>query len=368
MTESRNMDRKRDIVVQADGLKKYFDKKSLRGRVLKRVKAVDDISFEVRRGESFGLVGESGCGKSTTAMLLSGLYPLTEGSILFNGMDISSVKDPEANRARKKIQMVFQDPAASIDPRMKIRDTLEEPYRIQKKQMTEDMLDELLRTVSLDETYKDRYPHELSGGQKQRIGIARALAMDPQVIILDEPTSALDVNVQAQIINLLDRIKEDKGLSYLLITHDLSVVRTVCQRVAVMYLGKIVEQGPVDAVFSAPAHPYTRALFSNIPVLDEVKPEKIILEGDVPSPRNVPPGCRFHPRCPAAREQCSREEPAMREIGEEHTAACHFLAEPASAQNIVDPARAQTEIAEPTRAQTDIAGLTDTQTEYGGEE
>lgn len=316
------MEGKAEVVLQVEGLKKYFDKKNLRGRVLKRVRAVDGIDFEVLRGESFGLVGESGCGKSTTAMLLSGLYPLTEGKIAFNGMDISSLKDPQARERRKKIQMVFQDPAASIDPRMKIRTTLAEPYRIQKKPVTEEMLDTLLKTVSLDETYKDRYPHELSGGQKQRVGIARALAMDPQVIILDEPTSALDVNVQAQIINLLDRIKREKGLSYVLITHDLSVVRTVCERVAVMYLGKIMEQGPVDRVFANPVHPYTQALFSNIPVLDEEKPERIILQGDVPSPRDIPSGCRFHPRCPRATTRCASEEPQIVQVGPEHTVSC----------------------------------------------
>ncbi|MGM9974232.1 MAG: ABC transporter ATP-binding protein [Clostridiaceae bacterium] len=312
----------KDVVIQVKNLKKYFEKKNFRGKVLKRVKAVDGISFEVYKGESFGLVGESGCGKSTTAMMLSGIYSKTEGEIIFNGMDVSSIKDPAVKKARKKIQMVFQDPTASIDPRMKIRTTLEEPYRIQKKNVTEEIIDDLLHTVSLDETYKDRYPHELSGGQKQRIGIARALAMDPQVIILDEPTSALDVNVQAQIINLLDEIKNEKKLSYILITHDLSVVKTVCQRVAVMYLGKIMEQGLVEDVFDNPAHPYTKALFSNIPVLDDEKPEKIILEGDVPSPRNIPSGCRFHPRCPKAMERCSQEEPETVEIGDNHFVTC----------------------------------------------
>lgn len=317
-----SVEMQKDVVIQVKNLKKYFEKKNFRGKVLKRVKAVDGISFEVYKGESFGLVGESGCGKSTTAMMLSGLYSSTEGEIIFNGMDVSSIKDPAVKKARKKIQMVFQDPTASIDPRMKIRTTLEEPYRIQKKNVTEEIIDDLLHTVSLDETYKDRYPHELSGGQKQRIGIARALAMDPQVIILDEPTSALDVNVQAQIINLLDEIKNEKKLSYILITHDLSVVKTVCQRVAVMYLGKIMEQGLVEDVFDNPAHPYTKALFSNIPVLDDQKPEKIILEGDVPSPRNIPSGCRFHPRCPKAMERCSLEEPETVEIGDNHFVTC----------------------------------------------
>lgn len=317
-----SVEMQKDVVIQVKNLKKYFEKKNFRGKVLKRVKAVDGISFEVYKGESFGLVGESGCGKSTTAMMLSGLYSKTEGEIIFNGMDVSSIKDPAVKKARKKIQMVFQDPTASIDPRMKIRTTLEEPYRIQKKNVTEEIIDDLLHTVSLDETYKDRYPHELSGGQKQRIGIARALAMDPQVIILDEPTSALDVNVQAQIINLLDEIKNEKKLSYILITHDLSVVKTVCQRVAVMYLGKIMEQGLVEDVFDNPAHPYTKALFSNIPVLDDEKPEKIILEGDVPSPRNIPSGCRFHPRCPKAMERCSQEEPETVEIGDNHFVTC----------------------------------------------
>ncbi len=313
------------VVLQVEGLKKYFEKKNMLGRVLKRVKAVDGIDFCVRKGESFGLVGESGCGKSTTAMLLTGLYSATEGVIHFNGEDITHPREQAVREHRRKIQMVFQDPAASIDPRMKIRDTLAEPYRIQKKAVSEEELDALLRTVSLDETYKDRYPHELSGGQKQRVGIARALAMEPQVIVLDEPTSALDVNVQAQIINLLNDIKAQKGLSYVLITHDLSVVRTVCERVAVMYLGRIMEQGPVREVFEAPAHPYTQALFSNIPVLDEEKPEKIILQGDVPSPRNIPSGCRFHPRCPKATPRCAQMEPGETQVGADHTVSC-FLA------------------------------------------
>jgi oligopeptide/dipeptide ABC transporter ATP-binding protein len=316
---------KSEVIIKVDGLKKYFEKKNLRGKVLKCLKAVDDISFEIYRGESFGIVGESGCGKSTTAMLLSGLYPLTAGRIEFKGVDISDDRNAQVKEHRKKIQMVFQDPTTSIDPRMKIRATLEEPFAIQKIKDMEEHIDELLRTVSLDKTFKDRYPHELSGGQKQRIGIARALAMSPQVIILDEPTSAVDVNVQAQIINLLEEIKEQKDLSYILITHDLSVVKIVCQRVAVMYLGKIMEQGPVDPIFAAPHHPYTKVLFSNIPVLDDVRPERIILQGDVPSPSNIPTGCRFHPRCPNAQAYCKTEEPQMRSTGNGCMAACHYM-------------------------------------------
>ncbi len=314
-------------VLQVKGLKKYFEKKSMRGRVISSLKAVDDISFDVYPGESFGIVGESGCGKSTTAMMLSGLYSLTDGTITFNGVDISDFSNKAVKEERKKIQMVFQDPAASLNPRMKVRATLMEPFVIQGIKVDESKIDELLEIVGLSAAYKDRYPHELSGGQKQRIGVARALAMDPQVIILDEPTSALDVNVQAQIINLLEQIKEQKNLSYVLISHDLSVVKTVCRRVAVMYLGKIVEQGPVDEIFAAPKHPYTKALFSNIPVLDDEKREKIILEGDVPSPSKIPSGCRFHPRCWKAQEICKNEQPQMRDTGNGCCAACHFVEE-----------------------------------------
>jgi oligopeptide/dipeptide ABC transporter ATP-binding protein len=314
-----------EVVIRVDGLKKYFEKKNLFGKVLKCLKAVDDINFELFRGESLGIVGESGCGKSTTAMMLSGLYRLTAGKIEFDGVDISDYRNKKVKEHRKKIQMVFQDPTASIDPRMKIRAILAEPLVIQKIKDLEERINELLYIVGLDETFKDRYPHELSGGQKQRIGVARSLAMDPQVIILDEPTSAVDVNVQAQIINLLEEIKQKKDLSYILITHDLSVVKTVCQRVAVMYLGKIMEQGPVDYIFGAPNHPYTKALFSNIPVLGEERPQRIILKGDVPSPRNIPAGCRFHTRCPAAQAKCKIEEPQMHNTGNGCTAACHYI-------------------------------------------
>lgn len=319
------MDSQKEVVLKVNNLKKTFEKKNLRGRVLKSVRAVDDISFEIFRGESLGLVGESGCGKSTTAMMISGLYAPTGGTIEFDGKDITDIKNPDIKEHRRRIQMVFQDPAASIDPRMKIKDTLREPFQIQGIKADESKIDQILQSVSLDATYKDRYPHEISGGQKQRIGIARALTMNPSLIVLDEPTSALDVNVQAQIINLLEEIKKEKKLSYLLITHDLSVVKTVCDRVAIMYLGRIMEQGPVDDVFSNPRHPYTKALFSNIPVLDENKPEKILLQGDVPSPRNIPSGCRFHPRCPLATEKCSESEPELTEVGVHHFACCHYL-------------------------------------------
>lgn len=313
-------------VIRVDNLQKHFIKKNILNKEIKRLKAVDGISFEVAEGESLGLVGESGCGKSTTAMLLSGLLPATGGNIYFNDEDITDIysKDIGKKDRRKKIQMVFQDPSASLNPRMRIKSILAEPFILQGKKVTDEQIVELLATVGLEPEYKDRYPHEMSGGQKQRIIIARALSMEPQVLILDEPTASLDVNVQAQIINLLEKLKYKHKLCCIYISHDLSIIKCVCQKVAVMYLGKIVEQGPTDVIFNKCRHPYTEALFSNIPVLDDNKPKKIILEGDVPSPSNIPAGCRFNPRCFKVQPKCSEINPDMVSFDDGSQVACHL--------------------------------------------
>jgi len=313
-------------IIQVNNIQKHFIKKNMLNKEIKRLKAVDGISFEVEEGESLGLVGESGCGKSTTAMLLSGLLPSTGGNIYFNGEDITDIysKDAEKRNRRKKIQMVFQDPSTSLNPRMKIRSILAEPFILQGKKVNDEQLVELLANVGLEPEYIDRYPHEMSGGQKQRIIIARALSMEPQVLILDEPTASLDVNVQAQIINLLEDLRYKYKLCYIYISHDLSIIKCVCQKVAVMYLGRIVEQGPTDVVFGKRRHPYTQALFSNIPVLDDDKPQKIILEGDVPSPSNIPTGCRFNPRCFKVQPKCRETDPSIVSFDDGSQVACHL--------------------------------------------
>ena len=313
-------------IIQVNNLEKHFIKKNILNKEIKRLKAVDGIGFEVAEGESLGLVGESGCGKSTTAMLLSGLIPSTGGHIYFNGEDITDIysKDMAKKNRRKKIQMVFQDPSASLNPRMKIKSILAEPFTLQGKKADDEQLIELLANVGLEPEYMDRYPHEMSGGQKQRIIIARALSMEPQVLILDEPTASLDVNVQAQIINLLEKLRYKYKLCYIYISHDLSIIKCVCQKVAVMYLGKIVEQGPTDVIFNKCRHPYTQALFSNIPVLDDDKPQKIILEGDVPSPSNIPSGCRFNPRCPKVQPKCREIDPNIVNFEDGSQVACHL--------------------------------------------
>src|SRR3954447_3536573 len=280
------------------------------------VKAVDDISFDITQGETLGLVGESGCGKSTTGRAILQLYKPTAGAVEFNGRDLVKLKGGEMRRMRRELQMIFQDPYASLNPRMTVGSIIGEPLEIHNlakgRQKTE-RVQELLRTVGLNPYFANRYPHEFSGGQRQRIGIARALAVQPSFIVCDEPISALDVSIQAQVINLLEELQEQFTLTYLFIAHDLSVVRHISDRVAVMYVGKIVELTTRDLLYERPLHPYTKALLGAVPIPDpaiERKRQRIILTGDVPSPVNPPTGCLFHPRCPFAQEVCKEIEPA----------------------------------------------------------
>ncbi len=322
-----------NILVEVDDLKKHFP--IMRGvfrRQVGAVKAVDGVSFNIYEGETLGLVGESGCGKSTTGRTILQLLEPTEGSVMFNGQELVGLSGNDLRKARRNMQMIFQDPYASLNPRMTVGSIVGEPLEIHNigngKERTERVQD-LLRLVGLNPYFINRYPHEFSGGQRQRIGVARALATNPSFIVADEPVSALDVSIQAQVVNLLDDLKEDLGLTYLFIAHDLSMVRYISDRVAVMYLGRIVELTDKDELFLHPLHPYTQALLSAIPVPDpekEAERKRIILEGDVPSPANPPSGCRFHPRCAYATEICREVDPEFRNLGTDtrpHQVACH---------------------------------------------
>jgi len=321
-----------DPLLSVEGLKKYYaDDQSLLDRVLgseaESVKAVDGVSFEVAEGETLGLVGESGCGKSTTGETVLRLREATDGRISFDGADLLEMTDAELTEFRKRAQIVFQDPFSSLDPRMTAGDIVTEGLRIHgiaDRAERRETARDLLGRVGLSADQIDRYPHEFSGGQRQRIGIARALAVDPEFIVLDEPVSALDVSVQAQILNLLDDLQDEFGLTYLFIAHNLSVVRHICDRVAVMYLGEIVETGPVDELFADPAHPYTEALLSSVPrvTTDDRDGDFETLHGDVPSPRNPPAGCRFHTRCPEARTVCRESSPPAYDVGARRSATC----------------------------------------------
>ncbi len=314
-------------------LKMYFP--LTRGLVFQRtvgyVRAVDDISFSIERGKTLGLVGESGSGKTTIARTLVRLYKPTAGQLLFEGQDLANVEGEALREIRQRIQMVFQDPYASLNPRFTIGSLISEPMHIYNqgsKQLIHERTIELLRVVGLRPEYIDRYPHEFSGGQRQRIAVARALAINPEFVIADEPVSALDVSVRAQVLNLLQRLQKEFELTYLFVSHDLSVVRHVADRIAVMYLGKIVELADRDELYAAPKHPYTKALLSAVPIPDpriEKKRQRIILSGDLPSPVNIPKGCRFHTRCPMAQSICREVEPVFEaKEGHEHYAACHF--------------------------------------------
>ena len=295
----------------------------------KFVHAVDGVSFRLHSGETLGLVGESGCGKTTLGRAILGLAPVTRGTILFEGRDISTFKGEALKEHRRHIQTVFQDPYGSLDPLMTIEQILSEPLKIHhlcsgRKERSEKIA-ALLHSVGLDPELAKRYPHEFSGGQRQRIGIARALSLDPRVIVCDEPVSALDVSIQAQVVNLLMDIQEAQGISYLFISHDLAVVQHICHRIAVMYLGRIVEQGSTRDIHDQPLHPYTKALLDAVPSLEKSSgARKIFLSGEIPSPVDPPAGCHFHPRCPFATERCCREAPVPTEVSPGHTVTCHL--------------------------------------------
>jgi oligopeptide/dipeptide ABC transporter ATP-binding protein len=320
-----------DRLLVADDVYKYFPIKKgvLFQREIARVHAVDGVSFDVRHGETLGLVGESGCGKSTLGRCLIRLHTLTGGTITFDGHDISRLSRRDMRPLRRQMQMVFQDPYASLNPRKRVGTIISDPMRIAgegDRRGRKLRVQELLARVGLNPEHYNRYPHEFSGGQRQRIGVARALALNPKLIVADEPVSALDVSIQAQVVNLLDDLQDELGLTYVFIAHDLSVVRHVSDRIAVMYLGKLVEVSPAEELYQRPVHPYTEALLSAVPIPDpEVveRRERIVLVGDVPSPISPPTGCRFHPRCRYATEICRTDEPPLVEHGRGHIAACH---------------------------------------------
>jgi peptide/nickel transport system ATP-binding protein/oligopeptide transport system ATP-binding protein len=330
-----------DTLVQVRGLVKHFP--LTRGIVLQKkvgaVQAVDGVDFDIRRGETLGLVGETGCGKSTTARLIMRLLDATAGEIRFDGQDITRLKGKGLKSVRREMQMIFQDPYSSLNPRKTIGSIIGQPFAIhglaQGKGERKRAVQELMELVGLNPEHYNRYPHEFSGGQRQRIGVARALALKPKLLIADEPVSALDVSIQAQVLNLLRDMQRRLGLTLVFIAHDLSVVRHMCDRVAVMYLGRIVEIGPSDAVYDFPRHPYTGALLSAVPVADPTarRAERLLLSGDVPSPANPPRACRFHTRCPKAQERCSIDDPPLEDKGTGTRAACHF---PLSSEEVAE--------------------------------
>ena len=320
-----------DVLVSVRDMQMYFPVRS--GIVFQRkiadIKAVDGVSFEIRRGETLGLVGESGCGKTTTGRCILQLYKPTAGNVLFEGNDLTTLKGGQLRRFRRRMQMIFQDPYSSLDPRQNAGSIIGEPLIVHKMTNSRgeyrEQVSELLSVVGLNPSMANRFPHEFSGGQRQRIGVARALAVRPSLIVCDEPVSALDVSIQAQVINLLEDLQEQFNLTYLFIAHDLSVVRHISDRIAVMYLGKIMELADRTELYENPLHPYTKALLSAVPIPDPViesQRERIILTGDVPSPLRPPPGCVFHTRCPIAIDECSQVVPELRNVGNEHWVSC----------------------------------------------
>ena len=321
-----------EILIAAENLKKYFPVKKFLGGKTQYVKAVDGVTLNIYKGETFGLVGESGCGKSTLGRTLIRMYDVTGGKLSYKGRDITNAKPAEMKEFQNKMQIIFQDPSASLDPRMTVGEIIGEAIDIHKlaanKKDRADMIKGLLARVGLNTEHANRYPHEFSGGQQQRVGIARALAVKPEFIVCDEPISALDVSIQSQVVNMLEDMQAEMGLTYLFIAHDLSVVRHISNRIGVMYLGSLVELGESYELNRHPIHPYTQTLLSAVPVPDPKLSrtrKRIILEGDVPSPMNPPSGCRFHTRCPYATQKCREEMPQFKEHEPGHWAACHLL-------------------------------------------
>lgn len=318
-----------DLILEVSHLKKYFPiKGGFFGGVTNNVKAVDDVSFTVKRGTTMGLVGESGCGKSTTGRTILRLYEKTEGTVLFNGVDVHSLDKKELRKLRTKMQIIFQDPYSSLSPRLPIGEIIGEAVRehgLVPNSELDEYVTKVMKDCGLQPYHKDRYPHEFSGGQRQRICIARALALNPEFVVCDEPVSALDVSIQAQVINLLRELQKKRNLTYLFISHDLSVVEHISDSIGVMYLGGLVETGETSDIFSNPLHPYTKALFSAIPMPDpDIKKERVILQGDIPSPANPPSGCKFHTRCSECMEICKTTDPKPCDMGNGHIVKCHL--------------------------------------------